>query len=71
MSDAPIDNGCTTEADGFHVYSNSEVHTGCTVVIALCACGKQSITWHHGPPNHFERDMAQTCDRCMSHMVPS
>ncbi|CAB4187236.1 hypothetical protein UFOVP1601_12 [uncultured Caudovirales phage] len=70
-NNAPIDDGCTTEPDGVHVYQNNEVHTGCTVVIALCACGKRSFGWHHGPPNRFERDMVQLCDHCMSHMVPS
>jgi len=72
MSDnAPIDSGCKSESDGVHVYRNSEVHTGCTVVVALCECGKQSIGWHHGPPMEMERDMCHTCDQCMSHMVPS
>jgi hypothetical protein len=71
MRDAPIDAGCKSEADGVHVYQNTEVHTGCTVVIAHCDCGQQSITWHHGAPMLMERDMKQLCDQCMSHAVPS
>jgi hypothetical protein len=68
---APIDSGCRTEDDGVHVYAITEVHTGCTVVVTHCACGKQDISWHHGAPNEREREMKQTCERCMSHMVPS
>ena len=70
-SNAPIDGGCERERDGIHVYMNMEVHTGCTVIVGECDCGKRSITWHHGPPNPFDRDMVHKCERCMSHMVPS
>lgn len=72
MSDnSPIDGGCERERDGYHVYRTMEVHTGCTVMVGECDCGKTSLTWHHGPPLPIERYAVKQCEQCMSHFIPS
>lgn len=48
-----------------HVFINSEVHVGCTVVVSRCEdCGLQSISWHHSAPDGRRELMDGSCREC-------
>lgn len=47
-----------------HDFAHQETHRGCTVIVSTCACGRSSISWHHGEPENVELKPAQRCRRC-------